>query len=235
MTGTPAGTYDMKIEAKLSGKAGTVSFDVPGIVVKAKMKTTVTVTIYDYQILIEETAAQAKGLAAFESKILRYKGNPEVNTNMGVPSFFTKGAHDKAINPDEKTGNTAGKIKPGTYDLLVSIEISGRTQKVWLENFTMKGDVAYRITTNMNAGEITYAGVAREVKQMHLYPAGTADKMQGAAKPDKTMEIISYEPAINKFACRPGTYDVLLNYNNGAKYEWKKNQVVRTATRTDVK
>ena len=42
------GTYDLKITSKVTGKPGTISFDVKGILVKPKMKTTVTVTIYNY-------------------------------------------------------------------------------------------------------------------------------------------------------------------------------------------
>ncbi|MBK7626685.1 MAG: hypothetical protein IPJ16_05695 [Bacteroidales bacterium] len=36
------------------------------------------------------------------------------------------------------------------------------------------------------------------------------------------LEIISYEPATHVTACPPGTYDVLVNYGNGVKYEWRK-------------
>jgi hypothetical protein len=234
MTNAPAGTYDLKITAQLSGKPGTISFDVPGIVVKAKMKTTVNVTLYDYAITIDEVAGANKGLAGYESKITRYKGNTEQNLNLGLPSFYAKGAHDKKIPPDEPVGNNLGKIKPGTYDVCITIEIAGKSQKVWLENFTMKPDITYKINTNLNAGEIMYAGTVRDVRQLLLYPAGSADKI-GAAKPDKSVEIIAYEPGSGKFACRPGSYDVLLSIGNGAKYEWKKGIVVRSGTRTDVK
>jgi hypothetical protein len=234
MANAPAGTYDLKITSQLSGKPGTISFDVPGIVVKSKMKTSVNVTLYDYAITIEEVAAANKGLAGYESKIARYKGNTEQKFNWGLPSFYAKGARDKKITPDEPGGDYSGKIKPGTYDVCITIEIAGKPQKVWLENFTMKPDVNYKITTNLNAGEIVYAGTVRDVKQLHLYPLGSADKI-GAAKPDKSIEIISYEPATNVFACRPGSYDVLVNIGNGAKYEWKKGIVVRTGQRADVK
>lgn len=229
------GTYDLKITSKLSGKPGTISFDVKGIVVKQKMKTTVNVTIYNYQFNIEETPGTNKGLAYYESVISRYKGNTEQNLNLGIPSFYAKGAHDKKITPDESTGDTKGKIKPGTYDVLITLDIAGNVQKMWLENFVMKPDKNYKITTNLNAGEITYAGINREVKQLHMYPAGTADKMQGAAKRDASKEFITYDKALLKWACPPGTYDVLLNIGNGVKYEWRKNVVLRSGTRTDVK
>jgi hypothetical protein len=229
------GTYDLKITSKLIGKPGSISFDAQGIVVKPKMKTTVNVTIYKYLINIEEAAAANKGLAGFESRIAWYKGNLDQTMKVGAVSFYAKGAHDKKLTPDVATNDISGKIKPGTYDLMISIDISGKSQKIWLENFAMKADVNYKVTSNMNAGTIAYAGSNRDVKQLHLYPAGTADRVQGATKPDKASEVISYEPAFSTFACAPGSYDVLLVIGTGTKNEWKKNIVVRTGVRTDVK
>jgi hypothetical protein len=235
MTDTPAGTYDLKVASKLSGKPGVISFDVNGVEVKAKMKTTVTVTIYDYQISIDEVATPAKGLASYESRVLRFKGNPETNPKCGIPVFYAKGVRDKSLAQDEKTTDLTGKIKPGTYDVDIGIDVCAQSQKIWLENFTMKPDVLYKISCNLNAGEITYAGVNRDVKKLHMYPAGTADRMQGVAKPDKASERVVLEPAMSKFPCPPGSYDVLLNIGNGSKYEWRKGIVVRSGMRTDVK
>jgi hypothetical protein len=235
MTDTPAGTYDLKVSAKLSGKPGTISFEVNGVEVKSKLKTTVTVTIYDYQITIDEVAAPSKGLAGYESKVIKYKGNAETSPKCGIPVFYAKGVRDKAIAQDEKTTDQTGKIKPGIYDVQIGIDVCAQSQKIWLENFTMKPDITYKITANLNAGEITYAGVNRDVKKLHMYPAGTADRLKGVAKPDKASERILFDPATTKFPCPPGSYDVLINIGPDKKYEWKKGIVVRTGTRTDVK
>jgi len=235
MTDTPAGTYDMKVTAKLSGKPGTITFEVNGVEVKSKMKTTVSVTIYDYQITIDEVAAPAKGLAAYESKVIKYKGNADVSPKCGILVFYSKGVRDKAITQDEKTTDQTGKIKPGTYDVQIGIDVCAQSQKIWLENFTMKPDVNYKITANLNAGEVTYAGVNRDVKKLHMYPAGTADRLQGVAKPDKASERIVFDPATAKYPCPPGSYDVLINIGPDKKYEWKKGIVVRTGARSDVK
>ena len=235
MQGTASGTYDLKLTFKLSGKPGTLSFVVGNIIIKPKTKTSVSITLYDYQILIEETPASLKGLSYYESKINRYKGNTEQNLNWGIPSFYAKGKHDKPIPPDEPMGDTYGKIKPGTYDVLISIGISGQTHKVWLENFLIKPDVNYKIATNLNAGVIIYAGGNKEVKVMHLYPAGTASKQTGSPAPIKNLETISYESLTFTNACPPGAYDVLLNFGHGVKYEWRKNLVVKTGAKTEVK
>lgn len=70
---------------------------------------------------------------------------------------------------------------------------------------------------------------------MHLYPGGTASKQTGNPAPVKNLEIINYESIVLTNACPPGTYDVLLDYGTGTKYEWKKNIVVSTGAKAEVK
>lgn len=233
--GAAPGTYNLKLNFKLSGKPGNLSFIVENIVLKAKTKTSVSVTLYDYQILIDETPASLKGLSSYESKINRYKGNTEQHLNPGIPSFYAKGKRDKPIPPDETLGETNGKIKPGTYDVLISIAISGQIQRVWLENFVLKHDVNYKITTNLNGGVIVYTGGNKDVKVMHLYPAGTAGSQTGNPAPVKNLEIIKYESITSTNACPPGSYDILLELGRGGKYEWRKNITVKTGAKTEVK
>jgi hypothetical protein len=233
--GAKPGTYIMKVTSKLAGKPGILSFDIDNITIKPQTKTTVSVTLYDYQFSIEEKPGSQKGLSYYASKVDRYKGNTELIPTCGIPTFYLKGKHDKPIAPDEATGDKTGRIKPGTYDILISLGVPGRIQKIWLENFTLKPDVSYSITTNLNAGVIEYAGGNRDVKAIHLYPAGVADRQKGNPAPDKNLELIRCESQIISSACPPGTYDVLLNYNNGAKYEWRKNIIVKTGSRIQVK
>jgi hypothetical protein len=233
--GAAPGTYDMKLSFKLSGKPGTLSFIVGNVVIKPKTKTTVTITIYDYQIAIAESPASNKGLASFETIVNRFKGNTDQSNNTGIPSFYAKGQHDKAIPPDEASKKTEGKIKPGTYDVLVSILISGVTQKVWLENFTMKPDIKYAISTNLNGGVISYSGGNKDVKNIRLYPSGTAARQTGTPAPIKNIELGSYDNTVLVNACPPGAYDVLLSMKNDTKFEWRKNLIVKTGSRTEVK
>jgi len=229
------GTYDLKVTSALSGKPGNMVIDISGVVVKPKMKTMVNVTIYYYQINIDEVPLAGNGLASWNFVVNRYKGNNDQTFNTPVPTFYAKGVRDKSITPDETSGKSAGKIKPGNYDVLVTLEIPGFNQKIWLENFTMKPDINYKVAINMNAGEIMYGGTLKNVSKLHLYPSGTADKMQGVAKPDKSQEFLVCDPPTSKFPCSPGTFDVLLNIGNGTKYEWKKNTVIRTGTVAIVK
>jgi hypothetical protein len=235
MQGAAPGTYDLKMTFKLSGKPGKLSFIVGNIIIKPKTKTSVSVTLYDYQILIEETAAPLKGVSYFETLVNRCKGNTIQDLYFAIPSFYAKGQRDKPVPPEQIMGKNNGKIKPGTYDLLISIGISGQTHKVWLENFQLKPDINYKISTNLNAGGITYAGGNKDVKGMQLYPAGTAARQTGNPAPNKNTEIINYETITASNCCSPGTYDVLLNIKNGSKYEWRKNIIIQTGSKTEVK
>jgi len=98
----------------------------------------------------------------------------------------------------------------------------------------LKADVSYKIAINLNAGVIVYSGGNKEVKEFHLYPAGTAATQ---AKPaiDKTKEIVNHENITMTNPCAPGSYDVLLEYGKGAKFEWKKGITIQSGVRTEVK
>jgi hypothetical protein len=233
--GAAPGKYDLKLSFKLTAKPGTLSFIVGNVEIKPKTKTTITITIYDYQIAIAESPAANKGLSSFESLVNRFKGNTDQTNNTAVPTFYLKGQHDKAIAPDESLKKNTGKIKPGSYDVLVSILISGVTQKVWLENFIMKPDIKYVISTNLNGGVITYSGGNKDVKNIRLYPSGTAAKQTGTPAPVKNIELGSYDNVVSLNVCPPGAYDVLLSMKNDTKFEWRKNLIVKTGGRTEVK
>jgi hypothetical protein len=233
LKGAAPGTYDLKMEFKLSGKPGTLSFLIGNVQIKPQTKTTVSVTLYDYQLMIDETAASGQ-LAVFETAVQRCKQSSAAEGYTAIPAFYTKDNHNQAITPDEATSKTKGKIKPGSYDVLLNINISGQNHTLWLENFQMKAGVNYKISTNLNAGGIVYAGTIKDVKTMHLYPAGTAAKT-GTAAPAKNLETISYTDIKKLNCCSPGTFDVLLRIGNGEKYEWRKNVAVTTGTKTEVK
>jgi hypothetical protein len=233
MQGAAPGTYDLKLTFKLSGKPGTLSFVVGNIIIKPKTRTTVSITLYDYQILIDEATVSQNGLSSFETLVNRCKTNTVQDTYFATPVFYSKGKHDQPVSADETISKTKGKIKPGTYDLLLSIGISGQTHKIWLENFQVKPDINYKIATNLNAGGVIYTGGNKNVKMLHLYPAGTASGQTGNPAPVKNMETISYENVTVAHCSAPGTYDVLINY--GSKYEWRKNVAVVTGSKTEVK
>jgi hypothetical protein len=233
--GAAPGIYDLKMTFKLSGKPGTLSFVINNVELKAKTKTTVSITLYDYHVAIAETAAQQKGLALFETKVVKFKGNPDLSNITCIPAFYEKGKHDSPVSPAESVSKTAAKVKPGTYDILISIGITDQVQRLWLENVTLKPDMTYALTTNLNGGVVVYSGGSKEYTSMRLYPAGTAAKQTGAAAPVKNLEIGNYANITSMNACAPGSYDILLGSAKGNKYEWKKGLVVSTGTRTEVK
>jgi len=229
------GTYTMKLAFKLSGKPGSLTFDIENVQIKAGSKTTVSVTLYGYQVLLQETAGSHGGLAAVNSKVSRYKGNPETDPAFGTLTFFAKGKHDAALTPDKVTDSRSVSIKPGTYDVMISFGNPGYIQKMWLENLSLKADVSYTISTNLNAGVITYSGVNKDVKVLHLYPAGTSARMPNPV-PDKSQELVKCDNSTLTSACPPGTYDVMLEIKSkgNSQYEWRKNIVIQTGMRAGV-
>ncbi|HOO99484.1 MAG TPA: hypothetical protein P5180_12835 [Bacteroidales bacterium] len=231
--GAKPGTYSMKVNFKLSGNPpGNLSLDIDNVVIKPQSRTIVSIIIYDFQFFIDETPGSLNGMAAFSSRVERYKGNSETNPTCGTPSFYSPGNHSNVINPAEIKGRN-GKIKPGTYDILLTLGESPKNQNIWLLNFVMKPNVTYTITTNLNAGIVEYAGTNRNVKSIHLYPAGTADRHKGTAMPSRNLELARCEGIGQSSACPPGSYDVLLN--SGSTFEWRKGTVVTTARRIQIK
>jgi len=235
LQGAAPGTYDLKMTFKLSGTPGSLSFLANNIIIKPGSKTSVSITLYDYQFIIVESAAQGNNLCRYKSQINIYKANSEQNMYTGVFSFYAKGNHNNEIAPDQKTSTSSGNIKPGKYDVLISIVISNQLQKIWLNDFDMKAGKNYAVNINLNAGEIIYEGGNRDVRAMRLYPAGTAARQTGNPAPVDNLEIIDYQNTTIHNACPPGMYDVLLDIKNGQKYEWKKNVVINTGTKTSVR
>jgi hypothetical protein len=205
------------------------------VVIKPQTRTTLTIVLYDYQILVAEKPENHNGQSAYESKVERYRGNQELTPTCGVVTIYAKGKHDNPVAPAGAPPSRKGDVKPGTYDVMLTLGSQAQPQKIWLENFQMKPDITYGISTNLNAGVIEYVGGNRDVKATHLYPAGTADRQKGNATPDKTLEIMRCENLTTTNTCPPGTYDVLLNFKNGSRYEWRKNIVVSTGSRAQIK
>ena len=103
MQGAAPGTYDLQLNFKLSGKPGTLSFVVGNIMIKPKTRTSVSVTLYDYQILIEEKQASLNGLAQYESLVNRCKSHTIQDIYFGIPTFYEKGNMIRLLHPTSLT------------------------------------------------------------------------------------------------------------------------------------
>jgi hypothetical protein len=235
LQGLAPGTYELRLTFKLSGEPGNLSFLIGNITIKPKTKTAVDVTLYDYQVMIDDAPASLNGMSGYETDIDRCKTHTIQDIYKGIPAFYEVGKHDKPLNLAKVETDIKGMIKPGTYDLLLTVGISNQTQKVWLENFIMKPDTKYKVTLNLNAGGIQYTGGNKDVSALHLYPAGTSVKLTGTPVPNKSMETITFENMAIANCASPGVYDVLINYGKGKKYEWRKNIAITTGSKTDLK
>jgi hypothetical protein len=229
------GTYDLRLTFKLSAEPGILSFIINNVQIKDKSKTLVDITLYDYQVMIDDAPASLSGMSGYETDIDRCKTHTQQDIYKGVPSFFESGKHDKPLGLAKTETDIKGQIKPGTYDVLLTLTISNQVQKIWLENFILKADTKYKVTVNLNAGGIQYTGGNKGVTALRLYPAGTSAKQSGDPAPNKTLETISYT-SVNVANCTsPGVYDVLLDFGKGKKYEWRKNITVTSGNKTDIK
>jgi hypothetical protein len=235
LQGVAPGTYDLRLTFKLSGEPGTLSFVVGNVVIKPKTKTALDVTLYDYQIMVEDAPGSLNGMSAYEFDIDRCKTHTIQDIYKGIPTFYEVGKHDKPLNIAKIESDIKGQIKPGAYDIMLTIAISTQTQKVWLENFIMKANTKYKVVVNLNAGGIQYTGTSKDLTALHLYPAGTAAKQSGTPEPNKSLETISYTNISIANCTSPGVYDVLLDYGKGKKYEWRKNIAITTGNKTEVK
>ncbi|MRR09959.1 hypothetical protein EG831_07800 [bacterium] len=230
------GSYDLRVACPLSSATkGTISFDVAGVAVKPGMDTRVAVSLHDVQVAVDEKPEQRKGLAYYETKTNRYQGNWEQNGNWSLPRFYAPGDHKAKIAPDEPGGDYYGKIKPGTYDICLDIFTRAGGHLIWLENLSLKPDAGHRIVTNLNAAEVAYTGGKFEVKMLHFYPAGTAAKTKGKPRTDKRTERFAIEGPDHVTPCPPGTYDVLVDFSYGLRYEWRTGVTLEVGRKAEIK
>jgi len=231
-----AGICQVAVTCQLIKNAGNISFVIDGVEIKKDMTTHLSVLIYDVLITIEPKEGSYQGLSHYETKAERYTGAKEQNLNWIIPSFYLSSDHTKKISPDEAQGDYYGNIKAGTFDVLLKAEIGGTNfvYKLWIENLKTEPNKGYKIVVNFNCGEMVYKGGNYAVKAVHFYPAGTADKNPGTPKPLKG-EFIKYETPDAAKLCKPGKYDVLLNFNFGEKYEWRKNIEIKSGEKCEIK
>ena len=120
------GTYDLRLTFKLSGEPGTLSFIVKNVIIKDKTKTNLDLTLYDYQVMIDDSPAKIDGMSGYETDIDRCKTHTMQDIYKGVPTFYSPGSHDKPLELAKKETDIKGLIKPGTYDILMTLTISNQ-------------------------------------------------------------------------------------------------------------
>lgn len=228
------GSYSMKIKCSLQENAGFISFDVDGIEIKTGMQTHVTISVHDALIRIAEKNEKSKGLSYYEYKLINYSGNQGIRSEV---KFFSPGTTTPRITPAEPMGDYYGLIKSGTYDLnlLNDINMAGFGYVVWLKNMSLKPDCKYYITIDLNAAEVRCAVPDNKIMAVYFYPVGTADTQNGTAKPDKKKQVYGFERPARFTLSPPGTYDILIDYNWGEKYEWRKGIVCKAGEKTEIK
>ncbi len=227
------GSYKLSVECRLLQNNGSISFEVNDVVIKEKLQTILTISVHNTEILIQESNAYNNGLMVYETYVIKNTGQNGIET---TPHFYAPGTVSPEIPPAEALDHYLGKNKPGIYDIKTNIELkmTGFSHIIWLQGITLKPDIRYVFSFNLNVGELRYSGGDSNVKAVHLYPAGTANKLKGVAKPQKNIEVFGFERPSWFTISPPGTYDILLEYGPQIKYEWRKNVVCKVGEQTDI-
>jgi hypothetical protein len=213
------GTYSAVCTLPLKDGAGEISFKINNIQAEAAESTTVSAVFNEVGITVEEEGDTKGGLAAYSafSEIYAGERGPAV-----YPHMYKPGDHSQRLKPAESINDQTHRIGPGIYDLFLDMDIScaGFGYEIWLNNIELKEDTRTNVTVNLHGSEIEVRSASGSRPDMiHFYREGTADKI--GLNEDKDLELYAIEgPGCE---CPAGTYDILLNYGYGERYEWKKS------------
>lgn len=216
------GTYNGFCKLSLDDNSGSVSFYISGIEVKETKKTNCTVFLNDVQVIIEKEADVKGGLGTYRTIAMASK-DAEEGGPVAYPSIYNPDNHSQELSPVESPNDVTHRIQPGIYDLFVDVDISwaGYKYQIWLENIEIEKDIRKIFRLNLNGSKITVNCEEECPEIIHFYPVGTAETI--GLKEDKSLEKYSIESPKGKNICPPGSYDILLNYGYGERYEWREN------------
>lgn len=213
------GAYSAACTLPLEDGKGEISFHIEDIKAVAGESTTLSAVFNEVGIELAEEADAKGGLATYGalSRIHDGERGPTI-----YPHMYRSGSHDDELDPAESINDQTHRIAPGTYDLFLEMDIScaGFKYRIWLNGIELKKDTRTNVTVNLHGSEIEVRSASGNRPDMiHFYRKGAANEI--GLEEDKDLELYSIEgPGC---ACPAGTYDILLNYGYGERYEWKKS------------
>ncbi|MDY6787143.1 MAG: hypothetical protein SVK54_03350 [candidate division WOR-3 bacterium] len=213
------GEYNIHVELPLINDNGFIAYKINGIDIDGLHYEDITLVHHDIEIFIEKEKRNMNGLAMYKPHTSIYKGKDADFSS--YPKVYSNG---KLVEPDESINDFTHKIKPNTYDLVIEMDMSwaGYKYQITLNDFEMSGNTVYIPNINLNAGSFKMSEEFEEYPSLiHFYPIGTADKI--GETENAALEIYKVEAPRGPYICPPGGYDILLNYDYGAEYQWKKN------------
>ncbi|MFO8062761.1 MAG: hypothetical protein R6U31_07545 [bacterium] len=211
--------YTLLVKLPLINSNGFISYKAEDIETDGIHYKEITFLLHDIELTVMEEDKNMHGLAQYMPEVHTYEG--EKAKFSSYPGIFRNG---EEIEPDESINDFTHRIKSGKYDMRIEMDMSWAGYKyiIMLNDFEMKKNTVYIPRINLNASSVKMDESFEDYPSLiHFYPIGTANEIGLTEKPE--LEVFKIESPRGPHVCPPGGYDVLLNYDYGARYEWKKN------------
>jgi hypothetical protein len=235
----PAGSYNAAVVVNY-GEWGLARFNLTGIVLKPapaaaraaagakrapSARSTLTTLKLDFNLPLVKFSKKPtplQGLARYESVTWWAPGKRDGAGYIGRPSLFPPGVKDphKRLKP-QVGAEQWGAVKPGSYDLLLSVEFgrSGQGSEIRIPGMKLLPNFDLRVDLVLNGSAILVKGETVP-PTIRFYPPGTAGKARKpAGAPGQALWSID-DPG-TKTVCPPGDYDILYDYEKENRIEWR--------------
>ena len=123
--------------------------------------------------------------------------------------------------PVEGLWDNRHRVYPGVYDITCDISLThgGGNYKLLFEDFEPKADMYYYFVICLDGGYLRCTG-GKGSERLHFYPAGMSDSYPPAEKPEFELFTLERGASGEAMDLPPGSYDVLVEYRDGASYRW---------------
>ncbi len=230
-----SGNYNATCELLVPN--GAIAFQIRDIHLKGQTLYRLKVLINHIQIFVDATEQDIASNSLYRVSAQTYKNEKEPQAITEWVNLYDSFKEKNQKEFVEGIRDNKAKIEAGRHALKIHNDILRRSAHyvIWLDAFPFEPNRYYDITINLNGGYIEYASEGNP-SLLQFYPQGSSDTL--GLNEDKSLELFGYE-GINTpgdiSVCPVGAYDVLKNFDYGARYEWIQGVSVQYGKVTKVK
>jgi hypothetical protein len=233
------GVYSAQFATKLQ-EEGVIRFKINDIKIEKASTANLMAFLHDIQTTLDVMPGnfdkEHKGLAFLSAEVFSDRWNKKgCCYNISI-KLYPVGDRKNAIKEKDAT-NDANRYydRFGMFDakVVVNIDFVGMNYTFWLEKVKINPDTKNKIKVNMNAAIAGSEEGKNAPFALHFYPQGSAQKFGN--KPNEKARLFGIERPYQHTIVPPGTYDVLMFRNFGAKKEWRTNIRLDYAKDTTIK
>ncbi len=233
------GVYNAGFTTELQ-EGGFIRFKVNNIKIERSSDSSLMVFLHDVQVALDSAPAKFdgahRGLAFLGAEVYSDRWNRKGCCYSISIRLFPEGNRKNAIK-EKDASNDANRYydRFGVFDVkvVVNVDFVGINHTFWLEKVKIDPDTKYKIKVNMNAAIAGSEGGKNAPFALHFYPQGSAKKFGN--KVNEKARLFGIDRPYQHTIAPPGTYDVLIIWNWGAKKEWRVNVKLDYAKDTTVK